>query len=95
MITFFKTVNEERHFQLIETLMRSKEMSKFTPCEKDVIVLLKVEFSNAHASLNTMSALSKMRDINTLCSKLDKCLLKIKHFKDLFLNYPIGSLKFQ
>lgn len=70
-------------------------MSEFTPCEKDVIVLLKAEFSNAYTSLKTMSALSKMRDINTLCSKLDKCLLKIKLFKDLFLNSPIGSLKFQ
>lgn len=46
-------------------------MSEFTPCEKDVTVLLKVEFSNAYTPLKTMSALSEMRGINILCSKLD------------------------
>jgi len=46
-------------------------MSEFIPCEKDVAVLLKVEFSTAYTSLKTVSALAKMRDINLSYSKQD------------------------
>lgn len=79
----------------METSLRSKKMSEFILCEKDVAILLKVEFSTAYTSLRTISALSKMRDINFSRTKLDWCVLKMKHFKDpLFLILPLAISNF-
>lgn len=78
----------------METLSRSKEMSEFIPRGKDVAILLKVGFSAIYTPLKTISALSKVRDINFSCSKSDWCILKMKHFKDPFLNSPSDNLKY-